>query len=159
MLSIGTGWFRERHQADAFMRLNNTWKAKIAMTSMLHDTQLLAIKTMQMLAVPPQRNAEFNFRINSEVEKMAAMAIANPPLLTFRRLDASLELADVEPFLNGPLPSNKRLGSKEIAKIRDDLTQIDNAKLDNMKRLFEIGLHSTAAITTESVAETLDVIR
>ena len=87
------------------------------------------------------------------------MAIANPPLFTFRRLDASLELADVEPFLNSSLPPNKRLRTKEIAKIRDDLTQIDNAKLDNMNRLFEIGLHSTAAITTESVAETLDVIR
>ncbi len=160
MLSVGSGWFRERHDAKTFMNKSNLEKAKDAMVSMIHDTQLLGIKTMQTLSVPPRRDPRFNFRINAEIETMPSLGVANPPLLTFRRLDASLERFDLEPVVKASwskIETKQKYSDRLYERLQTKLRQIDNAKPDTMAWLYEAGYQAGAHLANERASETLDV--
>jgi len=154
MISVGTGWRRQRQKADEFLRHKNVWKAKIAMAGMIQDTQLLAIKTMQALAVPPGRDRALNWSINDEVQRMESGPITPAPLLTFRRLDASLELTHVEPVIQ-----NDFKHAKQFDRAFADLSEIDQAKAENLERLYRIGFASASGIEREDPTQTLDVVK
>ncbi|MEO0446255.1 MAG: patatin-like phospholipase family protein [Verrucomicrobiota bacterium] len=153
MLSIGTGWRRQRQKADSFMSLNNVWKAKIAMTGMIQDTVLLNIKTMQTLSIPPQRSEALNYHINYEVMNMPAMTPSPYPLLTYRRLDASLEQSDVEPIIQNDFKSGKK-----FTKACEALGELDDASPGNLDRLYRIGWEASEGISREDVRQTLDAV-
>lgn len=93
MLSIGTGFWRPRLDATAFKAsaldeiAPTAARAIEALKTMIHDTTVGAVSTMQSLSRPPRP-----WRIDSEVEDMRDDHLSPFPILAFQRMDWGLDV-------------------------------------------------------------------
>jgi hypothetical protein len=132
MISLGTGWWRMRHNAASFMRKSNLLKARDVAAGMVQDSSLSALMVMQALSEPRKP-----WTINSEIGDQAGESLTMGESLVFQRFDASLEAADVRRSLN--------LGSIDdgrLSLILERLRQLDNGSPQNLKDLYAIGLEA-----------------
>jgi uncharacterized protein len=143
LISIGTGYWRPRLDQEA---LNATTLDELAPTaaraiealkSMIHDTGLQTIATLQGLA-----NAPRPWRINSEIEDMRGSMISPLPLLHFQRMDARLYREELEKL-------GLRYGENELRLMRE-LASDDSATI---ARLHDIGLRTGEAYFTAAEGE------
>jgi len=95
MISVGTGYWRPALRFDSLQsQLLSTIaptaaRAVFALESMIHDSSLSTLTTMQALS-----NAPRPWRINSELEEMRGARFSPLPLLHFQRFDARLDDLD-----------------------------------------------------------------
>ncbi len=96
MISLGTGWWRMRHDAaEASCASRNLMKARDVAVGMVQDSSLDALVVMQALSEPRKP-----WTINSEIGDQAGESLTMGESLVFQRFDASLEAADVRRALN-----------------------------------------------------------
>ena len=132
MMSLGTGWWRMRHDPAVFMRRSNLMKARDVAIGMVQDSSLSALMVMQALSEPRKP-----WTINGEVGDQAGESLTMGESLVFQRFDASLEADDVRRALNLVGVDNGRL-----SLILDRLHQLDNGAPQNLKDLYAIGIEA-----------------
>ncbi|RFC45686.1 MAG: Patatin-like phospholipase/acyl hydrolase [Verrucomicrobia bacterium] len=151
MLSIGTGQWFNQIAIPAYEAKSNVERAYHAMMGIMQDTALLGLKHMQALSVPPGMNGAFRSQINGEIGTMPSFAMTASPLLTFRRLNASLETDQLKPIIHNDFRSEA-----EFTKAVDEIRMIDSAKKENLDRLYRVGNKAGSFLATENVRITLD---
>jgi predicted acylesterase/phospholipase RssA len=101
LTSIGTGWWRPKvtTQTLALQGLNRlvpeAWRAVQSLQTMIHDSSLTALQTLQSYSIEPRDSAK-RWRIDGEVEKLEGFLLTDRPLLRFRRMDVRLERTELE---------------------------------------------------------------
>jgi hypothetical protein len=137
VVSIGTGAPRPKKPHWVKRPIVAIWKALHALVSMAYDTSELSVVTMQWLGHCPNP-----WHINSELGDMrGARPKGYPPLWTFLRYDAPLELRWLKTHLDRNFTEKEMLGLERM----DDDRQIPT--------LYEIG---QAAAATEIEAGHFD---
>lgn len=130
MLSVGTGYWRARVDAATFANTPldeiapAAARAVEALKTMIHDTSVSAVSTMQALSRPARP-----WTIDSEVGDMRNDHLSPFPILAFQRMDVTL---DRESLTELALD----YGDAEIAQMRD----LANDDGSTLARLHEIGL-------------------
>lgn len=137
LISVGTGWWRPK-VTDAIVGLKpfnqqakEAFRAIDTLQTLIHDSSLTAIQTMQALSRHPL-DPRKRWRIDGEVEEMlvdggSPFLAAEKPLLRFRRMDVRLEDDDLEALLGKPVAEEQReLGltpKRTPRKLADELSK------------------------------------
>jgi uncharacterized protein len=143
VMSIGTGYWRPKLDSETWDQMTldelapTAARAIEALKSMIHDTGVQTIATLQGLSQSPRP-----WRINSEVEDMAGSMISPLPLLHYQRMDARLYREEIEKL-------GLRFGDPEI-KLMRELASDDAATL---ARLYDIGLRTGEAYFSSAPGE------
>ncbi len=124
VISLGTGFERPRIDAAKFKSLNHYFKAVHALTTMIYDVGLHATATLQALSEPIAP-----WTVNSEIGDMRGQRASAGELLSFQRIDPTLD-AD---WLTENL--GLTFADRDVRR----LAQIDDARRDNLDRLEQIG--------------------
>jgi hypothetical protein len=141
IVSIGTGEPRPiKPEWRKRPMLLSIWKAIHALTSMAYDTNQLTLALLQWLGTSPQP-----WRINREVGDLSGVNPAAPPLWTFVRYDAPLEVEWLK----------AHLGESPPAADVKRLTSLDDDR--QVPALYAIGLKAgDALIRPEHFADVFD---
>jgi predicted acylesterase/phospholipase RssA len=92
MLSVGTGYWRPRIDSATFGKgaleelAPTAARAIEALKTMIHDTSVAAVSTMQALSRPPRP-----WRVDAELEDMRDDHISPFPILAYQRMDWDLD--------------------------------------------------------------------
>jgi uncharacterized protein len=92
MVSVGTGYWRPRIDAQTFASsaldeiAPTAARAIEALKTMIHDTTISAVSTMQAMSRSPRP-----WRIDSEIEDMRDDHLSPFPILSFQRMDVGLD--------------------------------------------------------------------
>ncbi|HRE44683.1 MAG TPA: patatin-like phospholipase family protein [Terricaulis sp.] len=133
ILSLGTGFLRERQDALHYRRKTFVGQTLNALRSMIHDVSLQQIAYMQALSESGQR-----WFINSEKgDQPSAPYLAPEPLLHFQRYDARIEAID--PDQRRPEHAQRLLGREFDKRELKALGEITNSADANLDLLYEIG--------------------
>ena len=124
MLSLGTGFLRPNYNAKAFDRSTAAGKALKTLKSLIYETQMSAIMTMEAFS-----NSVAPFKINGEVGGLEKTVVGGTALLKFERFDPPLAREDLKKDLDLDF-------SPRDAKA---FTEMDNGRPKNIERLLEIG--------------------
>jgi hypothetical protein len=158
VISIGTGTRRERRVPKALKQktlFGNLKKAITALQGMIYDTGQTAITTMQALSVPPSRTGGTGrWRINGEIEDMPGAPIADPPLCTFLRLDASLEEEPMRAVIR-----KEYLSERGFQRGLASLALIDLGKPKHLARLLKIGRAAGVTLGESDLPPAFDIPR
>ncbi len=127
VLSVGTGNWREEHNANAYKRQFAVRKAVDALQSIIADAEISGLAWMQALSETPGA-----VRINGNIEDLRGLRILHDPLLTFRRISPRLE----RDWLVNVLGRNFDYTPREL-KLRHEL---DAPQPDNLQELHQIGI-------------------
>lgn len=133
ILSLGTGFFRDRLNAKQYAKKTFVGQTLNALRGMIHDISLQQIAYMQAISETQKR-----WFINSEKDDQpTAPYLATEPVLHFQRYDARIEKVD-EPSRR-PEHAQKLL-SRELdeAEIKA-LSEITNSNAANLDLLDDIG--------------------
>lgn len=143
LISVGTGYWRPRLDQETFDNMSldelapTAARAIEALKSMIHDTSVQTIATLQGLS-----NAPRPWRINSEIEDMRGSMISPLPLLHYQRMDVRLYREEIEKL-------GLRFGENELRLMRE-LASDDSATI---ARLHDIGLRTGEAYFTAAEDE------
>ena len=133
ILSLGTGFFRDRLDALRYRRKTFVGQTLNALRSMIHDVSLQQIAYMQALSESGER-----WRINSEKgDQPTAPYLSPEPLLHFQRYDVRIEAS--EPDERRPEHAQRLIGRELDRKELKALGEITNSDDSNLALLFEIG--------------------
>jgi hypothetical protein len=132
MISLGTGWWRMRHDPARFMAQSHMFKIRDVAMGMVQDSSLSALMVMQALSEPRKP-----WTINSEIGDQAGESLTMGESLVFQRFDASLEANDVRRALNLVGMDDGRLSI-----VLERLRQLDNGSPQNLQDLYAIGLEA-----------------
>lgn len=133
ILSLGTGFLRERQDALHYRRKTFVGQTLNALRSMIHDVSLQQIAYMQALSESGQR-----WYINSEKnDQPSAPYLAPEPLLHFQRYDARIEAVD--PDQRRPEHAQRLIGREFDKRELKTLNEITNSADANLDLLYEIG--------------------
>ena len=133
ILSMGTGFFRERLNAKQYAKKTFVGQTLNALRGMIHDVSLQQIAYMQSISETQQR-----WYINSEKgDQPTAPYLATEPVLHFQRYDARIEQIDADKRL--PEHAQKLLNRElDDAEIKC-LAEITNSQEANLTLLDDIG--------------------
>lgn len=113
VISVGTGWRRDRRDPAAFIKQNPMSQGIAALQGLINDTVKNDLMVMQALS-----NPKLAWPINSEVGGLEGAVIAPTPLFAFQRYDAGLdESAVVEALKIHSMKPKAR--EKLVATLRD----------------------------------------
>jgi hypothetical protein len=129
LVSVGTGWWRERRDVQHLNSLWNWQKATEALAAMIQDTVLHNITAMQAISTP--RKPWF---INTELGEMRGQRVIKEEVLSYQRYDALLEHENVCKVCNIPHPS-----SPKAKLLVEALRQIGNTDEENLRHLYALG--------------------
>lgn len=134
LVSIGTGFWRK--EPTGLFRGTAAHRALHGLTTMIDDASNAAITWMQALSRP-----ERPYWLNFELEDMAGLRVVQEPLLSYARIDATLDADGLTRLLGAPgLKKLARSGSASATrKLLKQLRKLDNAKTANLRRLAQIG--------------------
>ena len=136
LVSLGTGSAREDVK-KRFFSLGQHVEAVRAISvlaTVIQDTVNQAVYTLQALSAPAKP-----VHLNSELEAMEGLLSPETPLLTFRRLDPTLEPAWLDENLpDGPPGKRQRPWARVRAKVRR-LNDLARAQTRNLAWLHHIG--------------------
>lgn len=134
ILSMGTGFLRERVDALKYMRTTFIGQTLNALRGMIHDVSLQQIATMQAMSETQAR-----WYINREkVDQPTAPYLAPAePMLHYQRYDARIEA--VAPADRRAEHAQRLLGRELDKKELKRLAEITNSKDANLSLLYEIG--------------------
>ena len=129
MVSVGSGWWRNRQDRQKFMALRNWEKAKEAISGMIQDTSLNAITTLQGMSNPKKP-----WYINSEILDLDGHLCRDEEMLSFQRYDATIDEAAVKRVF----PE----GTVDLGPLRD----IGSTDPEVLRRLYALG-HAVGRVT------------
>ncbi len=133
ILSLGTGFLRERQDALHYRRKTFVGQTLNALRSMIHDVSLQQIAYMQALSESGER-----WYINSEKhDQPTAPYLAPEPLLHVQRYDARIEAID--PDHRRPEHAQRLIGREFDKRELKALGEITNSADANLDLLYEIG--------------------
>lgn len=133
ILSVGTGFLRERTSAKKYRSKTFVGQTLNALRSMIHDVSLQQVATMQAIAECGQR-----WWINSEKEDQpSAPYLAPEPLLHFQRYDARIE--EIEEADRRPEHAQNLLKRELTALEMKNVNSITCSEPTNLALLDEIG--------------------
>lgn len=133
ILSLGTGFLRERIDALRYRRKTFVGQTLNALRSMIHDVSLQQIAYLQAISETQAR-----WFINSEkLDQPTAPYLAPEPVLHFQRFDARIE--EVEQSERRPEHAQRLLGRELSAREIKHLNAITNSDEANLSLLYEIG--------------------
>lgn len=133
ILSLGTGFLRERIDALHYRRKTFVGQTLNALRSMIHDVSLQQIAHLQALSESQQR-----WWINLEKQDQpGGHTLAPEPLLHFQRYDARIEAID--PDQRRAEHAQRLLGRELDARELKALNEITNSEDANLGLLYEIG--------------------
>ncbi|HRO03866.1 MAG TPA: patatin-like phospholipase family protein [Terricaulis sp.] len=133
VLSLGTGFLRERVDALHYRRKTFVGQTLNALRSMIHDVSLQQIATLQAMSETQAR-----WFINSEKkDQPTAPYLAPEPLLHFQRYDARIEAID--PADRRPEHAQRLIGRELDKRELKHLAEITNSNDANLSLLYEIG--------------------
>lgn len=140
LVSVGTGWWRNRQAREAFKSFPNWRKAKDAMAAMIQDVSLQTITTLQALSEPRKP-----WRINGELETLSGHLCHGEELLSFQRYDAMVELANLERVF-----AEQATNRAAIERMRDEMRDIGSSDPAVLRRLYALG-HAVGSVTRPGV--------
>ena len=133
ILSLGTGFFRERLDAKRYRRKTFVGQTLNALRGMIHDVSLQQIAYMQAISESGQR-----WYINSEKQDQPTAPYLSPqPLFHFQRYDARVE--QIESSQRRPEHAQNLLGQELTPAHLKALSEITNSADSNLDMLYEIG--------------------
>ena len=133
ILSLGTGFLRERIDALRYRRKTFVGQTLNALRSMIHDVSLQQIAHLQAISETQAR-----WHINSEKQDQpTAPYLATDPVLHYQRFDARIE--DVEQSERRPEHAQRLLGRELSGREIKHLNEITNSDEANLSLLYEIG--------------------
>ena len=143
ILSLGTGQFRSKHDADEFRSLR-TWKQALeALKGLISESQRSVIKTMQAMSNPRSGAAWY---LNSEVEGLEGTTMTPEPLFNFRHVDADIGDSEVERRLD-----LKGRDAKKIDSIGDGIRDMANGRKRNLVFCEQIGMSVGSELTRDDL--------
>lgn len=113
VISVGTGWRRDRRDPAEFVRQNPMTQGIAALQGLINDTVKNDLMVMQALS-----NPKLAWPINSEVGGLEGSIIAPAPLFSFQRYDAGLDESAVVEALKIQMMKRKER-EKLVATLRD----------------------------------------
>lgn len=113
VISVGTGWRRDRRDPAEFMKQNPMSQGIAALQGLINDTVKNDLMLMQALSNPKRA-----WPINSEVGGLEGNVIAPAPLFSFQRYDAGLDESAVVDALKIQMMKPKER-QKLVATLRD----------------------------------------
>ena len=113
VISIGTGWRRDRRDPAEFLRLSPMKQGIAALQGLINDSAKKDLVTLQAMSEPRRP-----WLINSEIGTMEGERLVQEPLITFQRYDADLDPGAVIEALNLHNENHKKR-DKLIATLRD----------------------------------------
>ena len=122
MVSVGTGWWRNRIGRNRFMSLQSGYKAQAAIIGMISDTARQTILTLQAMSNPRKP-----WYLDSEIHDLDGHLCRDEELLAFQRYDASLEEDSI-----------KALFPEATVNV-NVLREIGNTHPDILRRLYALG--------------------
>ncbi len=133
VLSIGTGFIRERLSAKKYRQKTFVGQTLNALRGMINDVSLQEIAYMQAISESGQR-----WFINTEKKDQPTAPYLSPaPLLHYQRMDARIE--DIEEKSRRPEHAQTLLGRELTPAEMKELTSITNSADANLEMLYEIG--------------------
>lgn len=133
LLSVGTGFLRERLDARKYRRKTFVGQTLNALRGMIQDVSLQQVAYLQAISESQER-----WWINNEKEAQpSAPYLTREPLLHYQRFDARIE--EVEPEKRRPEHAQNLLGRELSADELKALAEITNSDAANLDNLFEIG--------------------
>lgn len=95
LLSVGTGTYRIRHEAEQFRKLSVQKQGIEALKGLIADAQKNTRVWMQAISVPPRTGPQIDVQhlIDGNLGSMRGLRLTAPPLLTYRRVDATIDKA------------------------------------------------------------------
>lgn len=138
MISIGTGYFRNRIKTEEYRGLPEVKQAIHALRTIIADNDQEAVTWMQALSEPVDP-----WRINGKLETMDGLRIVEEPLLSYQRYNASIE-GDALAELMGADWARDNLKPRMLQQLHE----FDVAAKTNIDRLTEIGRRAGDALVT-----------
>jgi predicted acylesterase/phospholipase RssA len=133
ILSLGTGFFRERLDANAYRKKTFVGQTLNALRGMINDVSLQQIAYMQAIAESGAR-----WYINSEKEDQPSGSyLAIDPVLHYQRYDARIE--HIEESARRPEHAQRLLGRELDAAEVKAMSEITNGEAGNLALLDDIG--------------------
>jgi hypothetical protein len=122
MISVGTGWWRNRLNRYEFMARTAVYKAQAAIIGMISDTSRQTILTLQAMSNPRKP-----WYLDSEIHDLDGHLCRDEELLAFQRYDAMLDEENVKSVFPD--------ASIDINVLRD----LGNTNSDVVRRLYALG--------------------
>lgn len=133
VVSVGTGWWRNRLDRNRFMALNSGNKAQAAVIGMIADTSRQTILTLQAISNPRKP-----WYIDSEIHDLAGHLCRDEELLSFQRFDATLDEENVRRvFPEAPI---------DLTRLRD----LGNTDPEVLRRLYALG-HAVGRVSRPGI--------
>ncbi|MCR9271121.1 MAG: patatin-like phospholipase family protein [Hyphomonadaceae bacterium] len=129
ILSIGTGYFRQRIGADAFLKRRTVEQGIAALSSMISESERNTLMMLQSLSNPRRPRI-----INGEIEGLEGELLTEKPILGFQHIDVELNSSDIRERLK--LHSLK---GAQMDKIRDGLRDMANGRKKNLAYCYQLG--------------------
>ena len=129
LVSVGTGWWRNRQLRERFKAAPNWRKATDAMAAMIQDVSLQTITTLQSLSDPRKP-----WRINAELETLSGHLCHGEELLSFQRYDAMVETANIERVF-----AEEAASRAAVERMLGEMRDIGSSNPAVLRRLYALG--------------------
>lgn len=134
ILSMGTGFLRERVDALKYMRTTFVGQTLNALRGMIHDVSLQQIATLQAVS---ETQARWYINREKGEQPTAPYLVPSDPMLHYQRYDARIEA--VEPGERRAEHAQRLLGRELDKRELKRLAEITNSEESNLSLLYEIG--------------------
>lgn len=148
VISVGTGWRRDRRDPDAFMRQNPASQGIEALQGLINDTVKNDLMVMQALS-----NPKLAWPINGEVGGLEGQVIAPAPLFAFQRYDARLDESAVIEAL-----SIQTMKPKKRQRLVETLRDMAATGEQNLRACLALGRHAGRVVQEEHFPRAFDGI-
>ncbi len=155
LLSLGTGSRREKMRFRKYVVTEQVEavRAVTALTTIIADTVNNAVAVLQALSAPAKP-----VTLNSELSNIDGLLASDTPLLTFRRVDPSIELDKLDAEAPGGPPGRRKSSWRDHAKRVGQLSDLDRADPRNLDWLHHIGrVHAERAVDEKDFPAAFDI--
>lgn len=141
ILSIGTGYFRQRVGTDAFLRRRTVEQGIAALGSMISESERNTLIILQALSNPRRP-----CKINSEIQGLDGELLTPDPILSFQHIDVELNNSVLRKRLK-----LHDLKSARIEKIRNGLRDMANGRKTNLAFCYQLGASMGTDLTKDDL--------
>lgn len=133
LISVGTGWRRERRDAKSLLKAKPVELGISALQGLINDTVKNDLTLLQAMS-----DSQSPWKINTEIGDLSSQFLSDKPLFSFQRYDVSLSQSDIVSALK--IETEKDRVKKRIAK---NLLNMSDATKSNLRACESLG-HAAA---------------